>query len=328
MGAGAEEVIGFIIVSHRSATQLLRLVKALNHVYDHPPIACHHDMHQSPIDQSQFPPNVKFVERPVRTGWGKFSIVQGALSALKTLYEFSSPDWFVLLSAADFPIRPADEVLSDLQNSGADAFIDFRSIYDGNATRVSKAANVGETNPHLYHYDSAANRLMKKRHYTGAEIWLPRVRRDNGGLRLGRHTVHLPIGLPWSPFSRSLECFYGDQWFTANRRVATILLQPTPDHLRLQRHLASRFAPDECYYQSVLCNDPSLVLHRDNKRFAEWNGGGAHPQELTTDLWSKMFDSGAHFARKFGEEDGSLSDLLRIVEARGRQANPMQSARR
>lgn len=327
MGGGAEKVIGFVIVSHRGAAQLLRLVDALNQVYDHPPIACHHDMHQSPIDQTPFPPNVRFVERPVRTGWGKFSIVQGALSALKTLYEFSTPDWFMLLSAADFPIRPADVVLTDLQTGGVDAFIDFRSIHEGSTAAVPKASAVGDMNPHLQHYESAANRLMKKRHYTGAEIWLPRVRRESGRLRLGRHTVHLPIGLPWSPFGRSFECFYGDQWFTANKKVAAILLQPSLHHLRLQRHLATRFAPDECYYQSVLCNDSSLVLNRDNKRFAEWNGGGAHPQDLSTDQWPKMFDSGAHFARKFNEDDASLSNLLMNVQANAHGADSATRAR-
>lgn len=307
-------MIGFIIVSHRSEHQLLQLVTSLNDIYDRPPIACHHDTHQSKIDETRFPTNVRFVERPVKTAWGKFSLVQGALSALKTLYDFSSPEWFVLLSAADFPIRRADVVLSELQDSGADAFIDFRSIHEIDATVVCKASTIGKINPHLCHYESAENRLMKKRHYTGAELWLPRLRRDRGRLRIGRQTLHLPITLPWGPFGPTFECFYGDQWFTGNKKVATILLNPRSGHFRLQRHLSSRSCPDECYYQSVLCNEPSLTLHRDNKRFSEWNGGGAHPQELTIDHWPKMLVSGAHFARKFREDDTTLSGLLQKVQ--------------
>ena len=306
-------MIGFVIVSHRSEFQLLQLVRALNQVYDRPPIACHHDVYQSQINQSQFTANVRFVQRPVKTGWGKFSIVQGALSALKTLYNYSDPEWFVLLSAADFPIRSADVVLAELQNSGVDAFLDFRSIHALDTANVCKASSIGQINPNLCHFDTTANRLMKKRHYTGAELWLPRVRRDKSKLRFGRQTLHLPFGLPWSPFGPSFECFYGDQWFTANKKVANILLNPNSDHLRMQRHLRYRSIPDECYYQSVMCNDSSLILHRDSKRFSEWNGGGAHPQELTVDQWPKMFDSGAHFARKFREDDPSLSELLRII---------------
>lgn len=313
-------MIGFIIVSHRSQQQLLQLVKALNVVYQHPPIACHHDTHQSAIDQTQFPHNVRFVERPVKTAWGKFSIVQGALSALKRLYEFSDPEWFVLLSAADFPICSAGAVLSELQNSRVDAFIDFHSIHEKGADIVCHASTVGKVNPHLYHFETEANRLMKKRHYTGAELWLPRLRRDRDKVRLGRQTVHLPLSLPWSPFGRSFKCFYGDQWFTANKKVATVLLNPSSDHLRLQRHLRSRSVPDECYYQSILCNDPSLILHRNNKRFAEWNGGGAHPQELTRDQWPKMFSSNAHFARKFHEDDPCLSEILQRVATNSHNA--------
>lgn len=309
-------VIGFVIVSHRSELQLLRLVNALNRIYDMPPIACHHDSHQSLIDQTRFPSNVRFVERPVKTGWGKWSIVRAALHGLQRLYNFCAPDWFVLLSAADYPIRPAELVLSELLNNGADAFIDFRSISDGDVAAACRATTTGALNPNLQHFGSAANRLLKKQHYTGAQIWLPKVRRDAGRLRPARHTLHLPVGLPWAPYTPSFQCFYGDHWFTANKKVAKILLAPSPEHLRLQQHLAFRFAPDESYYQTVLCNNPSLVLHRDNKRFAEWNGGGAHPQELTETQWPKMFASGAHFARKFGEDDDLLSKLQQTVEGR------------
>ena len=91
--------IGFVILSHRDPAQLLRLVVTLNRLYDDPPIACHHDREQSPIDPGIFPGNVRFVEPSVRTGWAKWSVVRGFLAALRLLYDHAAPDWFVLLSA-------------------------------------------------------------------------------------------------------------------------------------------------------------------------------------------------------------------------------------
>ena len=97
--------IGFVILSHRDPAQLLRLVQTLNRLYDDPPIACHHDMAQCPLDPSGFPGNVRFVDPSIRTGWAKWSVVRGFIAALRLLYadtgpERAGPDWFVMMSAA------------------------------------------------------------------------------------------------------------------------------------------------------------------------------------------------------------------------------------
>jgi hypothetical protein len=42
--------IGFIIVSHKVPTQLMRLIDRLNQLYGDPPISCHHDLHHHPIN--------------------------------------------------------------------------------------------------------------------------------------------------------------------------------------------------------------------------------------------------------------------------------------
>ncbi|GAA4222744.1 hypothetical protein GCM10022253_31940 [Sphingomonas endophytica] len=292
--------IGFVILSHRDPAQLLRLVGALNRLYDDPPIACHHDSAQCPIDKGAFPGNVRFVEPSIRTGWAKWSVVRGFFAALRLLYDHAAPDWFVLMSASDYPIRRAEAVRADLAALGADALIDYRQIGD---TVESAAARFGPRNPELDQFESNANRRLKRSHYEGAEIWLPMLRFNDGGRRVrpGRFTIHLPFATPFRPFSRDFPCFYGDHWFTGNMRVARLLLNPTPQHLKLQKHLTMRSCPDECYFQTVLCNEPGLKLVRDNHRYAQWNGGGAHPQLLTDADLDAIRASNAHFARKFAQ---------------------------
>lgn len=293
--------VGFVILSHRDPAQLLRLVRTLNRLYGDPPIACHHDMAQAPLDPRRFPGNVRFVAPSIRTGWAKWSVVRAFLAALRLLYDHADPDWFVLMSAADYPIRRADAVRADLAALDADALIDFRRIGD---TAESAAAQFGARNVELDQFESDGNRHLKWAHYEGAELWLPMLRLNDGGRRVrpGRYTLRLPFASPLRPFTSDFPCFYGDHWFTGGRRVAQLLLHPSAQHVRLQRHLTMRTSPDECYFQTVLCNEPGLRLVRDNRRYAQWNGGGAHPQLLTDADLPAITGSNAHFARKFAHD--------------------------
>lgn len=276
-------------------------------MYGDPPIACHHDDGQSLIDKSRFPSNVDFVEPHLKTAWGTWPVVAAGLSALRLLYERATPDWFVLLSAADYPVMPAGKVLQELGSSPFDAYVDAQPIGDGRA----RADLHCERNLQLKHFDTPANRLLKWHFYLGAELWFPIIRRKPR-LRLGRYTLRLPFEGS-HPYKNGFTCFYGDHWFTANAKAAGILLSPTSEHLRLQQHLRMRSQADESYYQTVLCSAPNLSLCLDNKRFAEWNGGGAHPMELTNSELPAALASGAHFARKFTPKAAVLHSIDQVL---------------
>lgn len=300
-------VIGFLVLSHNHPQQVLRLVRTLNRVYGDPPISCHHDTSQSAIDPAQFPSNVQFVSPAIPTGWGKWAVVEAAMAALRRLYAGADPDWFVLLSGADYPIAPAARVRADLAEAGVDALIDYREAGSDPETAL---AEFGPRNPALDQFEAPGNREMLHARYKGAEVWLPMIRFNTPqGTRLGRYTVHLPFENPWHPFSADFRCFYGDHWFSGSRKAARVLLNPTRRELRLQRYLYRRTVPEECYYQTVLCNRGDVRVARDNRRFTEWNGGGAHPALLTAGDLPQAIASGAHFARKFRPDDPVL-DLI------------------
>jgi Core-2/I-Branching enzyme len=130
--------IGFVILSHSNARQLLRLVLCLRRIYDNPPIAVHHDFHQCPLETQDFPFEVKFVTPGIATGWGNFSLVMATLRALKLLYDHATPEWFVLLSASDYPVMSADKVLEDLSSSTFDTLLDYREVpEDGDYSNVA-----------------------------------------------------------------------------------------------------------------------------------------------------------------------------------------------
>ena len=327
--------IGFVILSHNNPRQLQRLVRGLRKVYDNPPIAIHHDFGQSPIRPDDFPSDVKFVTPHIRTGWGKFSLVAAALRALELLYQNVTPDWFFLLSAADYPTMPAEKVREELVSSGMDALLDYREVprlsdfSHAHRLRISKYfVDVGvmrsdlrlptPDNPSLKHFVLSSNLALAWRRYIGFYVWLPVVRR---GPRLGRYMANLPFEDWRSPFAPDFKCLYGDQWFAGNRKVAEILLKPTDRHMRLRHHLRFRYVADECYYQTVLGNTPGLKISKATRRFVDWSEsaggphGGSHPKELRVGDLPAILSSKAYFARKFAPCSPLLDEIDTMLSA-------------
>ena len=304
--------VGFIIVSHRNEEQLLRLTKTLNRLYSDPPIVCHHDFSQAPLSVERFPANVRFVTPSFKTAWAKWAVVEATLAALALLYEDEGPDWFVLLSASDYPVRSGAQVVRELAASPVDAHLDTRPIGDARPA----AAFQGELNPALRHLGFPSIERVKWSHYVGAEIWLPMIRRKPKW-RLGRYTIHLPIAAR-NRLPDGFGLFHGDHWFTANRKAARVLLDPAPEHLELRRHLRMRSSPDECYYQTVLANTPGLSIGLNNKRYADWTNLAPHPADLTEAELPQALASGAHFARKFRPDDPVLDAIDRHLDVGAR----------
>jgi hypothetical protein len=136
---------------------------------------------------------------------------------------------------------------------------------------------------------------------------LPMPKRDPRW-RLGRLTFRPLIESPLSPFDSNAGCFVGDQWFVASKKAVEHLAEPSPFRSALMRHYRLRSVPDESFYQTMLLNQ-ELVIDRDNRRFTDWNGGGAHPRILTEDDLPAMLSSGAFFARKFAHASPVLERL-------------------
>ncbi|WP_205481754.1 beta-1,6-N-acetylglucosaminyltransferase [Sphingomonas arenae] len=296
--------VGFVMLSHRSPAQLAQLVRALSDLYGDPPIACHHDFSQSDLDASQFSSNVLFVRPSVRTGWGKWSLVEASLRALDRLYQAADPDAFFLISAADYPGARPEKVMSDLREQDADAWIDAFDLHEALAGRV------GPGDPHLAHHRAAGNVQLAETRYLKALLKVPVIRLRPPAFsstqerypRLGRKTLALPFGSPRLPFGPSFRCHVGSQWFTARRSVAAKLLAPDARARSLQRYLRARVVPDECYFQSVICNDPTLTWTPRTFRLAFWEGGGAHPIEIGPEHLPQIAAEKPHFVRKLPDD--------------------------
>jgi hypothetical protein len=290
--------LGFLLLTHDRPQQMLRLVRRLNVMYDDPPIVCHHDFGRCDPDVARFPGNVRFVRPHVPTEWGRFSVVRAILAGLRLLFAGpDAPEWFTLLSGADYPAARASRVLADLASSGVDAFLHHFPV-DAAAPRDSW----GRT---------AVNRYLR---YEFNVYYL------NRRLRPSWRPLSLPpwLSRPFLPFSRSFRCSAGWVWLSANARAVRALLDFHDSRPALARHYAGKWCVDESYFHCILCNDRSLKLVNDCKRYTVWDEGSAHPRTLGLADVPQVLASGCHFARKFDadRDSAALDALAAALDAR------------
>jgi Core-2/I-Branching enzyme len=303
--------IGFILLTHNKPDQVIRLIATLNRMFDNPPIVCHHDFSKSEFPVDMLTKNVSLVSPHLQTGWAKFSVVEATLRAFELMYgNVNSPDWSILLSGADYPIKSSKQILHDLASSSYDVHMHHEQINYNVYGRDRASSNVLMGN-------LAWQKLCYER-YCFARIWITRLDRK---LHLTKRQVilkHPLLTALFLPFSKNLRCFAGEHWFCANRKAAKYLIE----FHRTKPALASHYrkldyctiSPDESYYQTIFCNAPHLKVSQNNWRYIDWSGKGWHPKTLLLEDISEIHASSAHFARKFDiDEDVRILDELDAV---------------
>jgi Core-2/I-Branching enzyme len=287
--------VGFVLLTHNKPHQVVRLVNTLNRMFDRPPIACHHDFSKCDLPKN-LASNVALVHPHFQTGWGKFSVIDAMLSALMLMYESpDAPDWFVLLSGADYPIKPAQQILDDLATSPYDVHI-----------------------PHeLIQYKAYERHWQEHCHYRYCSVKF-KIPSINKKLQLTQRQItleHPLLTAPFLPFSKNFRCFAGEHWFCANRKAAQYLIEFHKSGSALADHYRSldihTMTPDESYYHTIFCNAPHLKVSQNHWRYIDWSGKGAHPKILQLEDLPEIQSSSAHFARKFDiDGDTKILDAL------------------
>jgi hypothetical protein len=296
--------IGFAIITYNEPERLLRLVNTLNLMFSAPPIVCHHDFSQCPLDEALFPPNVQFVHPHINTGWCHINTSLSVLKAFSLLREKDRPDWYVLLSGSDYPVRPADEMAAELTNSNYDVYLDHREI-------LFRALPPGQTAQSGYGRPSWISLAYDR--YCSIRFWLPLPSRKL--IALGKFSmdkkyfyVRNPRMLRWIQSDRPSRIYGGAFWIQANHKAIDILLDD-PFAQKLVGYFGERPVPEESLFHTALCNRPDLRICKDHKRYEDWSEGGSHPKWLEVSDVAKIRASGAHFARKV-RSDGVVQEFI------------------
>lgn len=206
------------------------------------------------------------------------TMVANTLHACAILLKKSKDwDWFINLSASDYPLVTQDDLLSAFSNLNRNLnFIEHTSQL---GWKEDKRAMPLMVDPGLYKS-------------TKSDIFWVTPRRALPT------AFKLFTGSAWMVLSRSFVeyCIWG--WDNLPR---TLLMYYT-----------NFVSSPEGYFQTVICNVPEFVQTAVNHdlHYISWdNPPRQHPHTLTINDTGKMISSGAAFARKFKQDDAVLDRI-------------------
>jgi Core-2/I-Branching enzyme len=303
--------IAYVVVSHRSPDQVLRLVSALK---EGPgaEVLVRHDPRREAFDESALEPlGAHALHDDVDFGWGGWTQLVMLLAALERTAELLDPDWVLVLSGQDYPLRPMAAIEDGLAAERQDALL-------GQAWELDHRRRPEPPKEEFF-------LRYAYRHYTApaGTPHLPRRVRSLAYLRERPGPLRPQLGLRRTrlPFDAGFRCFVSADWLTLNRKALQAVLTAARERRELMRYYRRVAIPSESFFATVLLNDDSLSVARDNGRFVWFESPDApHPKTLTSADLDRVLASGCDFARKFDMD--ADPDALDALDERRRSRSP------
>jgi hypothetical protein len=288
--------LAYLVVSHRNPRQVLRLVTALDegpaaHVF------VRHDQRQSRLEAAEVEQaGGRLIDDGLPVEWGGWSHLRMLLASVELMAGELDPDWLMVLSGQDYPLRPLAQVEQRLASAEHDAYL-------GDAWQLQTSALPPPPAEEFFlryaYFHLPAPGLR----------WFPR--RLRRAVYYRDRPRRFGIRLPRLPFRDDLRCWVSSDWPTLNRRALQAVLRTKREERRLMRHYRHTFAPAESFFATALMNDAALRVADDDRRFVRFQPGAPSPDVLTSTDLNQLQTSGADFARKFDiAVDARVLDLL------------------
>jgi hypothetical protein len=294
--------VAYVVLSYKNPAQVLRLVSALR---EGPgaEVVVRHDQLRTPLARVEVEDRGgHMLEDAIDVRWGEFSYLRVLLGALAWSLEQLDPDWIVLLSGQDYPLRPLSEIEARLGAAEEDAFL--TSPWELSTARRPEPPAEEFFLRYAYRHFSVPS-------------WTPRAPR---ALRGVVYTREMPLGLGRRvglrrsrlPFGPALRCFVSSDWLTLSARAARVVTAAASRERALMRLYRRSVIPSESFFATVLLNHPELNVAREDRRLISFAGPGVpHPDVLTSADLGRLLDSDMDFARKFDQErDAEVLDAL------------------
>lgn len=296
--------IAYIISAYKYPEQLIRLVSRLNsgsaHFFIHVDKKTPRAVYAQAIGGLKAYPNVCFLPRH-RCYWGGFGHVRATLKGIDEIARRGlSPDYVVLLTGQDYPVKTNRRIETFLEQSGGRSYMEYLPLpceaWPGSRGRMEHW-HIRVYGRHLtirpvHHGVSSLRRLRNWPSWLVHRV-LPSERR-------------LPNGL--KPFGGS------SYWCLSGECVDYIrgYAKAHPEYVRYFKYVD---VPDEHFFHTLLLNSPfgdSIV--NDDLRYADWSAHGPNPSILRSDNFDALAQTGDLFARKF---DATVDhEILDIIDER------------
>ena len=282
----------YIILAHKNAAQVMRLINALDD--NQSTFFLHVD---KKAETRQFKslciarPNVVAV-KSVNTGWASFGLVEATLRALSAVAKHPKQFNFItLLSGQHYPIKSNHYINQFLSNTRYRIFLEYTSI--PNHQRWKPRGG-------LYRIDKYFLGMKDYQRYTAKA--------------LNFLSAHLPFLR--RTFPQAMKPYAGSQWFTIDNYTLHYILHTVRCNKAYSAYHRYTFAPDELFFHNLLLNADNQTIRtsitNNNLLYMNWlDTDKAHPDVLTVLNFSQLQDSDALFARKFDlKTDAAILDLI------------------
>lgn len=309
----------YAIFSHTNSLQVLRLIRTIRTLSPNSLIIVHHDptgTHLSPTDIEAA--GALAVPNPIPGEWGDFSLVRQHLRTTQWAIDNFEFSWLVVLTGQSYPLHPLQEFEKDLNASCYDAYIHNFNPYDQNIWPNNEARI-------RYHY-----RYIKIPRF---RYWhrLPNLllKTFNTAVRLiNNHQKFIsiklyPKGLPtrigfatfYPPFDTSFPLIGANLNVTYRRNVIDYVLDFVSRNHRYVRHFERTAIPDEAFFSTIICNNPSLKISNSALRYIAWpSPHAASVGIIDISHLVALESSTAPFGLKFDES--VCPQILDILDAR------------
>ena len=271
--------IAFILQTHDASPHLSRLCPILK-TFQHARVFSHHDFSKC-RPHPALAEVAEFCEPHRKTAWARVSQALATMDVLEfAARRMPEAEWFILLSAACYPIKSAAHIEEFLAQTSEHGFLDIN------------VARPGRDLPGWWW----------SKVFTRPFCRIPFISRHGKpylrSIRIRRRST---------PFNKQFRLLYGANWFILRRPTVERLLDNNPkEHPlvsffdRVERAENKHMSLDECIVQTILGQEGSSKLNQDPLRFIDWeNSKNWHPNILTMNHWEAIQRSNALFARKF-----------------------------
>ncbi|MEO8256941.1 MAG: beta-1,6-N-acetylglucosaminyltransferase [Acidobacteriota bacterium] len=276
--------MAYLILAHSNLAGLGRLIASLNDAKSS--FYVHVDAKATESYTSALG-NVTVLGDRGDVNWAGYSQLQAEVKLLRRAIE-SEADYYLLISGADYPIRP-NRFLYDLLGSGRE-FISTCAV-------PAEHKPMSRFDSYYFDYDRRGRSLT---HY---------------GLRFAEAVGRAA----WKKKTIPFQLYAGSSWFALTRAAVRHVLATLENDPRYDEFFRTSLSPDEAVFQTILANSRFKDSITHNLTYTDWSTNPA-PAILTEkhiELFQKQVtfrsvygEYQPFFARKFDVRNTGILDLV------------------
>lgn len=316
----------YLVFCHRQPELVVRLARAVTGFSPAAEVVVRHDR-PGLFDGVELPPRTRELVSTTTITWGSWAMVAAQLEALEWVDRHVDPDWTVLVSGQDYPVRDLGAWEDEVVASGVDAWVAARPLDPTRRESRTMEREDWLTRRYTYRWRP----LPRTRPERWAHPVVRRVARAawyrwGSRLQVGWAVNEMPRGLPWmvgrrlpAPVRSARSPWYGEQWMALDRAAAAAVVETDARDRAVRQRFERSLIPDESYFQTVVCSDPTLTVADRSLSWKHFTGFDPHPREVTVDDVETARTAGRPFVRKVDLSAPAVLDRLDAAVAADRQ---------